>query len=267
MHSKNKRGDRAYEAEKKRLESERLAAEKKADKEKRKIIHDQAVFNKSVALAQSILNTALAVTNAITTGDPYTAALRAAIVGAIGAAEIAVIAAQPIPGYAKGKERIEGKGTETSDDVPARLSVGERVVKASTNRKYFPMLSAIHHERFDPESMNQLAKFTPETLKRLSKVDPMLLRDLATMQPVFMKHINVMPEMMFRNDITPVLQARHDRVGIVSRETESAPQVNEWDITRALDRGTHLKEGTIKQLAKAIGNEVKEKKNIRKAWR
>src|SRR4029077_14237459 len=62
----------------------------------------EAKFDKAVAIEKTILNTALAVTNALTEGDPYTAAIRAAIVGAIGAAEIAAAIATPVPTYAKG---------------------------------------------------------------------------------------------------------------------------------------------------------------------
>ncbi len=248
LHQHNMRGDRQYEKEKEKIEAQRKRAEERADKEKRKILHDQAVLNKELAIANAIINTAVAVTANLAV--PVVAAL----IAVLGAAEVAVIASQPIPGYAKGKERIEGKGTETSDEIPAMLSRGERVVKSSTNRKYFPILSAIHHERFDPEAMNQLARFSPETIKQLSKVDPLLIHDLATMRPVFMKHINMMPEIRFRNDITPVLQARHDRTHIVSRETDTMAGMNEWDITRALDRGTKIK--NEKELAKSIGKEV-----------
>lgn len=82
------------------------------DIQQKKLQVEQAKRNKALALFQAIINTALAVTNAITTGDPYTAALRAAIAGAIGAAEIAVIASKPIPQFDKGKQKgiYEGLG-------------------------------------------------------------------------------------------------------------------------------------------------------------
>jgi hypothetical protein len=255
LHNKNMRGDRQYEAAKKKIDAERLAAEKKADKEKRKIIHDQAVFNKSIAIANAVINTAVAVTANL--AIPVVAAL----VAVLGAIEVALIAAEPIPGYAKGKERITGKGTETSDDVPVRLSVGERIVKASTNRKYFPILSAIHHERFDPEAMNNLSKMNPETIRMISKTDPLLIRELATMQPVFLKHINHPSPTMFRTDILPQMQQTYN-AKFVSHETLQAqpPGLDEYDIGRALDRGTRIK--NVGELAKEVGKQVsKELKN------
>ncbi len=51
--------------------------------------------------------------------------------------------------YATGKEFVDGLGTSTSDSVPAWLSKGERVVKASDNMKYWDELSAIHNGYFD----------------------------------------------------------------------------------------------------------------------
>lgn len=254
LHNKNKKGDREYEKEKEKLLQQRTAAEKKADKALRKIKHDQAVLNKELAIANSVINTAVAVTANI--AFPVVAAL----IAILGAAEIAVIAGEQIPAYAKGTEMVRGKGTETSDDVPARLSVGERVVKASTNRKYFPILSAIHNERFDPETMNNFAKMSPDAIKMLAMVDKEILKDLTTLSPVFMKHESMKPIFMKKDSLSGA-SSYHQTI------INKPSSLDEYDISRALDRGTHLKEGTIKQLAKEIGNQVKEKKDSRKSWR
>ena len=45
----------------------------------------------------------------------------AALVAAAGAAEIAIIASQQPPKFAKGVVGLKGKGTETSDEIPALL--------------------------------------------------------------------------------------------------------------------------------------------------
>lgn len=260
LHSKNKKGDRQYENDKKKLEAERKKAEEKADKEKRKLMREQAEFNKAMALTQAVINAALGVTSALTIPPPAGYVL-AALTAALAAVEIAAIIAAPIPGYAKGKERIEGRGTETSDDVPARLSVGERVVRASTNRKYFPILSAIHHERFDPETMNSLSRFSPETLRKLATVDQSLIHDLATMQPVFMKHVSNVPDVRFRNDITPRMQSAH-LLQMVNYNV--AAGMNEYDMSRALKKGTKV--DNVKEIAKEVGKEIIENmgENIRR---
>ena len=66
-----------------------------------------------MAIFQATVKAALAVINAITTGDPYTAAARAAVAAAIGAAEVAIVASAPLPqfekgGYHKGKRHKQG---------------------------------------------------------------------------------------------------------------------------------------------------------------
>lgn len=74
-----------------------------------------ARFQKTISVAKAIADTALAVLNAIKTGDPYTAAARAAIIGAIGAAQIAAIIATPIPKYATGTTDHPGGLAITGD--------------------------------------------------------------------------------------------------------------------------------------------------------
>lgn len=99
--------------------------------EQKKQQFEQAKRQKTLALFQAIINTALAVTNAITTGDPYTAALRAAITGAIGAAEIAIIASKPLPQFDKGKkDAYEGLG-EIAERKPELLEKDGRMYLVS----------------------------------------------------------------------------------------------------------------------------------------
>lgn len=83
---------------------EATARNKKLDVEQKQLQIQQAKRQKELDLFQAILNTALAVTNALTSGDPYTAPIRAAIAGALGTAQIAVIASRPIPQFGKGKK-------------------------------------------------------------------------------------------------------------------------------------------------------------------
>lgn len=68
----------------------------------------QAEDERELAIFQSVVKAALAVINAITTGDPYTAAARAAVAAAIGAAEVIAISSAPLPQFEKGG-RIKGK--------------------------------------------------------------------------------------------------------------------------------------------------------------
>lgn len=96
----------------------------------------QARADKAAAIAQAIINGALAITKIFTSVTALNPAAYAAIAvtAASTAAQIAVISAQKIPKFAKGTEYVKGGGTETSDSVPAMLSKGERVIDAKTNK-------------------------------------------------------------------------------------------------------------------------------------
>ena len=97
-----------YEANRNFIESEvglegvkakKLADLEKEVAEKRKAIkREEAAANKKKAIFDSIINTANAVTSALASGGP----ILAAIVGAIGLAQTAVIASTPLPALAKG---------------------------------------------------------------------------------------------------------------------------------------------------------------------
>ncbi|MEO1256317.1 MAG: hypothetical protein AAFY41_15720, partial [Bacteroidota bacterium] len=95
----------------------------------------QFLFEQALSLAEVFIQTRLAVAKAVaispvTFGEPFASYAR--IQGAISAA---IIAAQTIPAFAEGTERVLGPGTETSDSIDAKLSKNERVVKASQNKE------------------------------------------------------------------------------------------------------------------------------------
>lgn len=83
---------KAAEEEKQRLQD--VANEKRKAAEREKAIN----------IAEIIIKTALAVVNQLGGGDPYTAIPRAIAAGALGAAELAVAIATPIPQFAEGAD-------------------------------------------------------------------------------------------------------------------------------------------------------------------
>jgi hypothetical protein len=88
------------------------------NKKKRKAAHDTAVVNRDIAIANAIINTAVAATSALTAG-PIIGEVLMALVILLGAIEIALIAATPIPAAAKGRYNVisqgDGKGY---NDIP-----------------------------------------------------------------------------------------------------------------------------------------------------
>jgi hypothetical protein len=78
-----------------------LISRETADKKRREIMRRQAEQEKQAALFKAIINTAVAVATALTAG-PISGQILAGITAALGAVEIGLIAAQPIPAFAKG---------------------------------------------------------------------------------------------------------------------------------------------------------------------
>lgn len=125
----------------------------KYDQIERKAKYDQAKANKDQAMFNIGLSTAEAVMRNLAAGPPQGFVL-AGLAAAFGAAQLAITANRPLPKFAKGVERLEGEGTETSDSILAKLSKGERVVTAKENKDYFPALHAIHNRHVPPELLN-----------------------------------------------------------------------------------------------------------------
>lgn len=124
------------------LKNEKLTAAERArieeiyDEKQKAVKRQQAAADKSRAIFEASINGAVAITNAL--GNPLLVGLTVAMV----AAQIATIAAQPLPKFAKGKVGIKGDGTATSDSIPAMLSVGESVINASSTSKLKQELEA-----------------------------------------------------------------------------------------------------------------------------
>ena len=77
-----------------------------ADKKKRKLAHDQAVIAKATNVTNAIINTAVGITSALAL-EPAGIAL-AIIVGILGAAQIGLILATPVPQAAAGRYNVTG---------------------------------------------------------------------------------------------------------------------------------------------------------------
>jgi hypothetical protein len=70
-------------------------------------------------------------------------------IGAAAAAQLAIIAATPIPEFAKGVVALQGKGTGTSDDIPAMLSKGESVITAKATSQHKGALEAMNKGEYE----------------------------------------------------------------------------------------------------------------------
>ncbi|MCS7085021.1 MAG: hypothetical protein RMM53_04365 [Bacteroidia bacterium] len=152
---------RAEGDEKARLEreilSQRQALEQMhADRALYEQRRDQALkkagqIRKAAAVAETIANTAVAVTKALAEGGPVLGPVLAAMVAALGAAQTAAVAVQQ---FSKGTLAVKG-GVPGKDSVPALLAPGEAVIPSRQAREYRPILEAILHGRLPPDEMQR----------------------------------------------------------------------------------------------------------------
>ncbi len=81
---------------------------KRLDQEEKNIQIQQAKRQKAIAIFEAITNTAAAVTQALASSAFPLNVVLASVVGALGAAQIALIASRPLPKFAGGKKRGQG---------------------------------------------------------------------------------------------------------------------------------------------------------------
>lgn len=119
------------------IRREEQAAQELAEK-KQRIEKEAAIGAKAIAITQAVINTALGITQALATLPPPASYVAAAVTGALGAVEIATIAAQPlatggIVGFNNGGKVNQAQNIPTQsngDNVLATLKRGEVVLNA-----------------------------------------------------------------------------------------------------------------------------------------
>ncbi len=138
-------------------DAQRLQIEKRYQEQERRLKQQAFEADRAAAIAQAIINGALAVSKTLAVYGWTPAAAPGIIAATVAtAAQIAVIQSTPIPQFADGTEFLVGKGTGRSDSNLAYLSHGERVVPAGINSDYFPALSAIQNRDVEPTFANNI---------------------------------------------------------------------------------------------------------------
>lgn len=128
--------NRTEEQLNKKLSQDKVETEKKADKEIRKIQRQQAILDKANAIFQIALSTAIALADA---KNLATFGALSPIIIALGAAQIAAVAAAPIPGFEKGTKGKKGSGIARVGEAGEELMYlphGAKVVPNKETRRY-----------------------------------------------------------------------------------------------------------------------------------
>lgn len=151
--------DYAYQAKQREYDYElqlldNMLANKKITEEeynrrKKEIQQKDAESQKEYSIFKATLDTANAILNALATGGTAAPALAIAA-GVVGAAQIAAIAATPLPQYAEGTEFVAlGKNKKGVDTIPALLNEGEAVITTEQNAMYPGMAKAWNDGKLD----------------------------------------------------------------------------------------------------------------------
>jgi hypothetical protein len=130
-----------------RLEKGQISREQ-YDKKRRDLERKAAIDQKNAAIFQSIINTALAVSSALTIAPPAGYIL-AGISAALGAVEIGVIAAQPLPQFATGGAVVKETGAiigrkHKQGGVVIEAEGGEFITNAKQSSKHADLLAAVN---------------------------------------------------------------------------------------------------------------------------
>ncbi len=145
---------------------ERVLAE--TDAKRRAILRRQAVVDKAAGVFNSIINTAIAVSRALSSAPPPLNAVLAAAAGVAGATQTAAIVAQPIPRYKKGVSSVPGPNVN-DDVVHAMLTPGERVVPREHNKKYFKAYELLEKSTMPAELIESFLQNPEERTARIAK--------------------------------------------------------------------------------------------------
>lgn len=96
------------EAKKRAADQATADKNKELEKQKAELEQRQAKWQKANSIVQTTIATSLAIMQAFAQAGPIAGAVLAAVIAAMGAAQIAIIAAQPVPKYAKGTKDHPG---------------------------------------------------------------------------------------------------------------------------------------------------------------
>lgn len=125
---KEKKKERELAAEKTRLQNKLAADEKK-----------RLAIKKTQDIAQAVVNTALGITRALSDAGPIAGPVLAVLIGALGAAQVAIIASQELAqgGVLKGPSHANG-------GIPIEAEGGEAVINKKSTAMFKPLLSQIN---------------------------------------------------------------------------------------------------------------------------
>jgi peroxiredoxin len=160
--------EREFANRQKKLEEEKIKAQEAADKKSREIKRKAAILDKAAAIFQIIIDTARAIAEV----SPVVPLM--ALAAATGAAQTAIVVAQPIP-YKKGTKRAKGGLSQVDEEGSeailrvregrlTMLDQGDKVLPAHKTVTYGKVLDTMFDGTFDKHYMKK--EMAPRLVKQ-----------------------------------------------------------------------------------------------------
>jgi hypothetical protein len=164
---------------------EELAAAGDNEKKKEEIRRKYAKKQQSIAIAEALMGVAGVVINALQTKPFIPAGLAASILaGILGGIQIGVIKSQK---FATGVLDLQGRGTGTSDEIPAMLSRHETIMTADETMKFRPYLKAMKEGKFPKLQLELMKDFANVTNNNLNYDNSKEIRELRQIRTILNK--------------------------------------------------------------------------------
>jgi hypothetical protein len=120
----------------------------------RKLRREQAEENKKIQLFSATMAAAQGIINALGTTPASAVPFAVALASVVGAANIAKIAAAPIPKFKAGTLNVGGGNIDSDGGMHAIIHRGEAVIPADRNREYHPTIAALYNRKIKASDIN-----------------------------------------------------------------------------------------------------------------
>jgi hypothetical protein len=157
--SKDKRliSDAEYQKKNEEIQRRRVDNEKKIQAQINKERKKQATISKIATIFEIQLKTAQAIVEALAAPFPLNTILPA-IIGALAAAQLAAVASQPVPAFAKGTKGKKGSGMALVGEQGPEITYlpdGAKVLPAKQTKTYGEVFDAMYDNKFDKYIMQK----------------------------------------------------------------------------------------------------------------
>lgn len=191
------------------LISQKLIITKRYESEERRLKNIQ----KNLSIGNAVINVAEGVTKALALG-PIVGPFLAAVTSAMGAVQIGIIKAQK---FALGG-LVKGPGGPKEDKIPALLSNGEYVIRASATERYRPLLDAINFGKsvsVQPRAAYANGGVVSGGMDFSKKLDTLI------------NQVNVLNMNLVKKDMKPVVNISGDMRGTIRVQDKSRSRMED----------------------------------------